>query len=93
LQPFQLFKLFNPSLHPFDGLRAGSPRGGTLSQCHPEAVAEGSPICKALQSLDFSPAAQNDIRVIFALRHSLGAGKKEFRCELWVLTIGLIGLN
>jgi hypothetical protein len=36
-----------------------------VSQCHPEAVAEGSRICKGLQSLDSSPATQNDIRVIF----------------------------
>ena len=42
-----------------------------MSQCHPEAVAEGSRICKGVQSLDSSPAAQNDIRVIFVFRHSL----------------------
>jgi hypothetical protein len=36
-----------------------------VSQCHPEAVAEGSRICKGVQSLDSSPAAQNDIRVTF----------------------------
>ena len=42
-----------------------------VSQCHPEAVAEGSRTCKELQSLDSSPSAQNDIHVIFALRHSL----------------------
>jgi hypothetical protein len=36
-----------------------------VSQCHPETVAEGSRICKGLQSLDSSPTAQNDIRVIF----------------------------
>ena len=48
----------------------------TVSQCHPEAVAEGSRICKDLQSLDSSPAAQNDIRVIFVLRHSLSTERK-----------------
>ena len=46
-----------------------------VSQCHPEAVAEGSRICKELQSLDSSPAAQNDIRMIFTLRHSLRWGR------------------
>jgi hypothetical protein len=48
----------------------------TVSQCHPEAVAEGSPICKGVQSLDSSPAAQNDIRVIFVLRHSLSRERR-----------------
>jgi hypothetical protein len=46
-----------------------------MSQCHPEAVAEGSAFCTQLESLDSSPeftlsiaeGAQNDIRVIFAL--------------------------
>jgi hypothetical protein len=46
-----------------------------VSKCHPEAVAEGSRICKELQSLDSSPAAQNDIRMIFTLRHSLRWGR------------------
>src|SRR6266850_8412019 len=48
----------------------------TVSKCHPEAVAEGSRICKELQSLDSSPAAQNDIRMIFTLRHSLSRERK-----------------
>jgi hypothetical protein len=47
-----------------------SPPSETVSQCHPEAVAEGSHFCKKLESLDSSPAAQNDIRAIFVLRHS-----------------------
>ena len=51
----------------------------TVSQCHPEAVAEGSRFCKKLASLDSSPAAQNDIRVIFALRHSLRRERTEVR--------------
>ena len=51
----------------------------TVSQCHPEAVAEGSRICKGVQSLDSSPAAQNDIRVIFVLRHSLLREKARIR--------------
>jgi hypothetical protein len=47
----------------------------TVSQCHPEAVAEGSRFCKELESLDSSPAAQNDIHMIFVLRHSLLDGE------------------
>jgi hypothetical protein len=42
-----------------------------VSQCHPEALAEGSAFCTTLESLDSSPAAQNDIRVVSVLRHSL----------------------
>jgi hypothetical protein len=56
-------KIWHPHLIPL--------RRETVSKCHPEAVAEGSRICKELQSLDSSPAAQNDIRMIFTLRHSL----------------------
>ena len=58
----------------------------TVSQCHPEAVAEGSRICEGVQSLDSSPAAQNDIRVIFVLRHSLLREKVRIRGE----TIGTL---
>jgi hypothetical protein len=43
------------------------PAKETVSQCHPEAVAEGSRFRKKPESLDSSPAAQNDIRVIFSL--------------------------
>ena len=43
----------------------------TVSQRHPEAVAEGSRLRKRLKMRDSSPAVQNDIRMIFALRHSL----------------------
>src|SRR5712692_8119035 len=50
-------------------------RRENLSQCHPEAVAEGSRICKELQSLDSSPPAQNDIRVIFAL-HTVSSKRR-----------------
>ncbi len=39
----------------------------TVSQCHPEAVAEGSAFCTNLESLDSSPTAQNDIRVGFSI--------------------------
>ncbi len=53
------------------------PRRETGSQCHPEAVAEGSAFCTKLESLDSSPAAQNDIRVILVLRHSLRGGREE----------------
>src|ERR671931_304825 len=43
----------------------------TVSQCHPEALAEGSRFYKRLESLDSSPAAQNDIHAVSALRHTL----------------------
>ena len=60
-----------------------------MSQCHPEAVAEGSRICKGVQSLDSSPAARNDIRVIFVLRHSLHLEKGAEKNNL----SGFNGLN
>jgi hypothetical protein len=58
----------------------------TVSQCHPdEAIAEGSRLCKWLEKADSSPefilsiveGAQNDIRLICALRHGLVAGEQK----------------
>jgi len=56
----------------------------TVSQCHPEVIAEGSRLCKWLEKADSSPefilsvaeGAQNDIRLICALRHGLVAGDR-----------------
>jgi len=47
-----------------------------VSQCHPEALAEGSRFYKKLASLDSSPAAQNDIRVISHCEHSLSKERR-----------------
>lgn len=51
----------------------------TVLQCQPEALAEGFRFYKKLKALDSSLAAQNDIHMIFALRHSLRSGGEYLR--------------
>jgi hypothetical protein len=61
--------IFHPHLNPLPS--------ETVSQCHPdEALPEGSRFYKRLESLDSSPAAQNDIHAIFVLRHSLSRERR-----------------
>jgi hypothetical protein len=49
------------------------------AMCNPPltSLAEGSRLCKWLEKADSSPAAQNDIRLICALRHGLVAGERK----------------
>jgi len=70
----QLFEKFIDSLTSKPGFH---PASFLPPQYHPdEAVAEGSHFCNKLESLDSSPPAQNDIQLIFTLRHSLQGGKE-----------------